>query len=302
MATSGTYAFNPSLGALTQHAFNMCGVRPTALLHEHMESARMAANMLLGRWSAMGVNLWQVELVTIPLTQSPTILTSVCDGATLTVTYATPNTPIYTIGSSISLSGTTSFDGVYTVLNSGPGFLAVANATAGSTTGGTVSSTYPAATYSMNPNIVVILDCYIRVTSGSSYTDRYILPISRSEYASFANKSQIGFPTTFWMDRLLSPTVTLWPSPDGNEASLNYYCVQQIQDSAYTNGQTVDIPYYFLEAFALGLASRLAVIWAPDRAVTLKALADEAYDIAARQNVETSNVYISPTLQPYWRA
>jgi len=302
MATSGTYSFNPSLGALTQHAFNMCGIRPTALLQEHMESARMAANMLLGRWSAMGVNLWQVELVSVPLTQSPTILASVSDGTTLTVTYATLNTPIYTIGSSITLQGTTSFDGVYTVLNSAPGTLSVANATVGSSIGGTVSSTYPAATYSMNPNIVVILDCYIRVTSGNSYTDRYIMPISRTEYASFANKLQIGFPTTYWMDRLLAPTVTLWPSPDGNEASLNYYCVQQIQDSAYTNGQTVDIPYYFIEAFATGLAARLAVIWAPDRAQGLKLLADEAYDIAARQNVETSNIYISPTLQPYWRA
>jgi hypothetical protein len=68
MATSGTYAFNPSLGEMTLYAFNLCGIRNTALTQEHMESARMASNMLLGRWSSQGVNLWCVDLQTINLT------------------------------------------------------------------------------------------------------------------------------------------------------------------------------------------------------------------------------------------
>ena len=51
MSTSGTYSFNPSLGEMTLYALNLCGVRGTAILQEHMESARIAANMLLGRWS-----------------------------------------------------------------------------------------------------------------------------------------------------------------------------------------------------------------------------------------------------------
>ena len=69
MSTSGTYAFNPSLGEVTLYAYNLCGIRNTAIVQEHMEAARMAANMLLGRWSSEGVNLWAVDLQTISLVQ-----------------------------------------------------------------------------------------------------------------------------------------------------------------------------------------------------------------------------------------
>jgi hypothetical protein len=228
MSTSGTYAYNPSLGEITLYAFNLCGVRNTALLQEHMESARMSANMLLGRWSSQGVNLWCVDLESIPLVQ-----------------------------------GT--------------------------------------ATYSVPSNTVVMLDAYVVQNLGGAAINRLILPISRSEYASYPNPTQQGFPTTYWFDRLLSPTVTLWPVPDGTQSSFDYYRVRQIQDSNFTNGQQVEIPYYFLEAFAYGLAQRLAMIWAPDKVAMLKPLADESYDIASRQNIETAQQYISPTVSSYFR-
>lgn len=225
MTTSGTYGFNPSLGEIVLYAYNLCGLRNTSLLQEHMEAARMASNMMLGRWSSQGVNLWTVDRVTVPLVQ-----------------------------------GT--------------------------------------STYSVDANTIVMLDAYI-TTDG---IDRLILPISRTEYASYPNKDQQGFPTTFWFDRLLSPTVTLWPVPDGSQNSLSYYRVKQVQDSNLTNGQTVEIPYYFLEAFAYGLAQRLAMIWAPDKVAMLKPMADESYNIAVAQNVETANMYISPQISSYWRA
>lgn len=228
MSTSGTYNYNPSLGEITLYAFNLCGVRNTALLQEHMESARMSANMLLGRWSSQGVNLWCVDLETIPLVQ-----------------------------------GT--------------------------------------ATYSVPSNTIVMLDAYVVQNLGGAAINRLILPISRSEYASYPNPQQQGFPTTYWFDRLLSPTVTLWPVPDGTQSSFDYYRVRQIQDSNFTNGQQVEIPYYFLEAFAYGLAQRLAMIWAPDKVAMLKPLADESYDIASRQNIETAQQYISPTVSSYFR-
>jgi len=228
MATSGTYAYNPSLGEITLYAFNLCGIRNTALLQEHMESARMSANMLLGRWSSQGVNLWCVDLESIPLVQG-------------TATYAVPS------------------------------------------------------------NTVVMLDAYVVQNTGGAAINRLILPISRSEYASYPNPQQQGFPTTYWFDRLLSPTVTLWPVPDGGETSFNYYRVRQIQDSEFVNGQQVEIPYYFMEAFAFGLAQRLAMIWAPDKVAMLKPLADESYEIAARQNVETAQQYISPMVSSYFR-
>ena len=229
MSTSNSYNFNPSLGELTLYSFNLCGIRNTALLQEHMEAARMSSNLMLARWSNQGVNLWAVDLVTVPLVAGQ-------------------------------------------------------------------------STYSVDANTVMILDAYLGITNSGPEIDRIIMPISRTEYASYPNKSQQGFTTVYWFDRLLSPTITLWPVPDGNSAQvLKYYRVRQIQDSNFTSGQNVEIPYLWLEAFAYGLAARLAVIFAPDKVQILKPMADESYQIAADQNVEYAQQYISPQLSGYFR-
>jgi hypothetical protein len=191
-----------------------------------MESARMATNMMLSRWSNQGVNLWAVDLVTVPLVQ-----------------------------------GT--------------------------------------STYAVDGNTIMVLDAYTTTANGP---DRVIMPISRTEYASYPNKTQQGFPTSYWFDRLVSPTLTLWPVPDGSSATtLKYYRVRQVQDANLQNGENVEIPYRWLEAFADGLAYRLARIWQPQMAVALKGQADESYQIAAEQDVEVVNTYISPMIGGYFR-
>ena len=176
------------------------------------------------------------------------------------------------------------------------------------------------ASYSVDPSTVVILDAYLTIDNGiSAPIDRIILPVSRTEYASYPNKTQQGFTTIYWFDRLTSPTdmvapgnsqtppvtgpqVTLWPVPDGTSAQyLKYYRLVQAQTSNYNNAQTPDVPYLWLEAFADGLSYRLAKIWNPSLAVALKAVADESYNIAAAQNIETAQQYITPQLQGYFR-
>ena len=226
MTTSGTYAFNPSLGEIVLYAYQNIGVRPTSVLQEHMESARMATNMMLSRWSNQGVNLWAVDLIEVPLVEGQ-------------------------------------------------------------------------ATYAVDSSTVMILDAYTTTDSG---IDRVIMPISRTEYASYPNKAQQGFPTSYWYDRLISPTITLWPVPDGSSATtLKYYRVRQIQDANLRNGENAEVPYRWLEAFADGLTYRLARIWAPQMAVALKGQADESYEIAAIQDVETVPTYISPMIGGYFR-
>jgi hypothetical protein len=230
MTTSGTYTYNPSLGELTLFAYNLAGVRNTAIVQEHMEAARMAANLMLANWSNRGVNLWAVDLVTVPLVTGQ-------------------------------------------------------------------------STYNVDGNTVMMLDAYMVIDDGNADPiDRIILPISRTEYASYPNKEQQGFTTVFWFDRLIAPTVTLWPVPDGTSAQyLKYYRVRRIQDSNLQGGQNVEIPYLWLDAFAYGLASRLAQIWNPPLIQMLKPLADEAYQVAADQNIETAMTYISPMISGYFR-
>ena len=315
MATSGTYAYNPSLGEVVLYAYNLCEIRNTAIAQEHMEAARMASNLLLANWSNRGVNLWAVDLQQVNFNQTPTTLSASGTGSTATLTFATPNTPVYTVGTQITVSGITpsGYNGTYTVTASSNGFVSYANATTGAqTVAGTIASSTPAGTYSVDPNTVVILDSYVTTTTNSAQPiDRIILPVSRTEYASYPNKQQVGFPTVFWFDRLIGasrstgspgPSVTLWPVPDGTSSQyLKYYRVRQIQDSNFTSGQTVEIPYLWMEAYAYALAVRLAIQWNPQKVALLKPLADEAYMIAAEQNVETAQQYISPQIQGYFR-
>lgn len=226
---SSSYSFNPSLGELVVHAFGMIGIRPSALLQEHLTSARMATNMLLGRWSALTPNLWSVDLQTVNLTP-----------------------------------GTTS--------------------------------------YSVPANTVAVLDAYVVQNQAGSAVNRLIMPISRSEYASYPQPNQQGFITVYWFDRLLSPTITFYYAPDDTQTQVQYYRVRQAMDANYTSGQQIEVPVYFLEALATGLSYRLALIWAPDKAAALKVIADESYQIAAAQNVETSAIYLSPGISSYFRA
>ena len=280
-----------------------------------MEAARMASNLLLANWSNRGVNLWTVDLETVNFNQTPATTGASGNGTTATLTFATPNTPVYTVGTQITVSGVTpsGYNGTYTVTASSNGSVSYANTTTGAqTVAGTISSPTPAGTYSVDPNTVVLLDTYVTTTQSTSQPiDRIILPVSRTEYASYPNKQQTGFPTVFWFDRLIDasrsagspgPSVTLWPVPDGQSSQyLKYYRVRQIQDSAFTSGQTVEIPYLWLEAYAYALAFRLAIQWNAQKAPLLKPLADEAYAVAAEQNVETAQQYISPQIFGYFR-
>jgi hypothetical protein len=159
------------------------------------------------------------------------------------------------------------------------------------------------STYNVDGNTVVILDAYVVIDNGNADPiDRIILPISRTEYASYPNKEQQGFTTTYWFDRLIAPTVTLWPVPDGTSAQyLKYYRVKRLQDANLQSGENVEIPYLWMDAFAFGLAVRLAQTWAPQMLASIKPFADEAYQIAADQNVETAQQYISPMISGYFR-
>lgn len=307
MATSGTYAFNPSLGELTLYAYNLIGVRNTALLQEHLEAARMATNLLLSRWSNQGVNLWAVDKVVVPIEQVVPVLSSSGTGTVATLTYPAVDTPVYTVGQSVTIEGMnpTIYNGTWTVVASSPGSVSIASNAIGSVAiAGTITAEAgTVSTFSVDPNTVVILDAYVSDPSSSANIDRIVLPISRTEYASYPNKQQQGFPTVFWFDRLLAPTVTLWPVPypPQGPATFTYYRVRQIQDASLAGAQSVEIPYLWLEAFAYGLGQRLALIWSPDKVALLKPLADEAYQIAAEQNIETAQQYISPQIAGYYR-
>jgi hypothetical protein len=136
-----------------------------------------------------------------------------------------------------------------------------------------------------------MLDTFVTVDG----RDRIMLPVSRTEYASYPNKEQQGVPTVFWMDRQLPGYggIHIWPVPDRDGYVLTYYYLTQAQDANYANAQQPAVPQEWLYAFATGLAEKLAMSWAPERLAFLSPIAEKAYDTASRSGVETATQYIS---------
>ena len=165
----------------------------------------------------------------------------------------------------------------------------------------TISFVQGQTTYSVATNIVEIMDLYMTVTTGSETTNRYLLPVSRTEYASYPNPTIQGQPTVYWHNRTLSPTINFYPTPDGTETSFTFYAVTQIEDAAFTNGQVADLPYLWLPAFVKALAAELAIMWAPDKALPLNVAAAAAWQVAAATGTENSNLYVTPLVTGYWR-
>jgi len=159
-------------------------------------------------------------------------------------------------------------------------------------------------TYDVQPRTVMILDAWITLNANAptSAQDLYITPVSRTEYASFSNKATPGRPTCYWFDRLISPTITLWPVPDTGNYTLSYYRCTQMEDVALSGGQTPDVPYLWLDWFVAGLAHRLSRSYStPDVEKMRKADAVEAWTVAATQNVENVALTLSPTISGYYR-
>lgn len=152
-------------------------------------------------------------------------------------------------------------------------------------------------TYGLPANTISVLDVYITADG----QNRLISPFSRTDYASLADPLQEGFPTSFWFNRALTPTLTLWPVPDDSTTyQLTYYVYTQPEDAAIRGGGQAAVPYWWLNAYVADLAHRLSRIYAPALEAVRKVDKIEAYNTACKQ-VEPSAMYITPGLSGYFR-
>ena len=173
----------------------------------------------------------------------------------------------------------------------------------------TQTLTQGTATYSLPAKVVMVLDAYRSINTGSAnQTNIYMTQISRTEYASYATPQTQGPPLVYWMDRTITPSVTFYPTPDANGPYVfNYYAVVQVQDANLPSGETPDIPYRWYDAFVAGLAYRLARTFPPQGVDQIQFLAmrkaeyDEAWRFAATQDTENVNFSIQPQLSNYYR-
>jgi len=157
------------------------------------------------------------------------------------------------------------------------------------------------ATYTLPARVVMVLDAYRSTTTGGVQTDIFMTPISRDDYAAYPQKATQAPPTQYWFNRQETPTFTTYPVADaGGPYTVNYYACSNIQDSNLPGGETPDVPNRWFDAMCAGLAHRVSRTFAPDKTAGLKIEYDEAWKLAATQDIENVPIRIIPKMGGYW--
>lgn len=157
--------------------------------------------------------------------------------------------------------------------------------------------------YTLPARMMAIQAAYLTKDDGDTALDTIIWPLSGAEYAALPNKDQTGVPVSYFYNRQVTPTITLWPIPDSTFTyTLKLAIFSQIQDANLTAGYTPDLPFRFFDAFVANLAYRLARIYKPDLEDKRKMDAEAAWAVAAREDQEDVPIMIAVAAEGYWRS
>tara|TARA_R110000787_G_scaffold152571_1_gene266465 strand:- start:500 stop:1174 length:675 start_codon:yes stop_codon:yes gene_type:complete len=150
--------------------------------------------------------------------------------------------------------------------------------------------------YSLNTNVIDILDMVIRRTLNSTVTDTNINRIGRSEYTNIPVKATKGRPSQFFFDKLTTPAIKVWPTPENSTDILVFNKLIRMDD-ADTAINTMDMPFRFYPCFAAGLAYYLSVKRAPEKTQLLKGLYEEEFQRAADQDEDRVSFRLKPSMR-----
>ena len=144
-----------------------------------------------------------------------------------------------------------------------------------------------------------VLDVFVRETIQGTATDIPLSRMSRAEYSHLATKSTTGKPNQFFIDKQITPTITVWPAPDKNTTYTVYCNTLTRMDDADAGANTLQMPFRFYPCMVAGLAYYLALKKAPEKVQLLKGLYEEEFTRALSQDEERASFRVSPDLRNY---
>ena len=113
--------------------------------------------------------------------------------------------------------------------------------------------------------------------------DTTMSEVSRYEYLTYPNKSQIGRPTIYYVDYQRTPFLYIWQTA-APMYNLIMYSGQSSIETLENYTQGIDIPAYFYTPLIYGLASMLAAQYAPEKEEGLKMRYQETLSPAVINN------------------
>jgi hypothetical protein len=112
--------------------------------------------------------------------------------------------------------------------------------------------------YTLDYDTVDIINANIVDSDGVEYS---MTRLGVNDYAAISNKTTQSRPTQFYLQRLSTPVVKIYPAPD-QAYTLRYYRMRKIQDitASTVDGvqQNVDVPFRAFECMCAGLAYYLS--------------------------------------------
>mgnify|MGYP003646404393 CR=1 FL=1 len=167
----------------------------------------------------------------------------------------------------------------------------------------TISAVQDTTVYTIdttNPTSVIdVLDVFVRETVSGTTSDLPLTKLSRAEYAHIATKTSTGKPNQYFVDKQITPTITVWPAPDKSSAYTIYLNVLSRMDDADVGTNTMEVPFRFYPCLAAGLAYYIALKRTPDKVPLLKQLYEEEFERALSQDQSRASFRVAPDLTIY---
>ncbi len=150
--------------------------------------------------------------------------------------------------------------------------------------------------YDLGADVIDVLSVIVR-RDGTDYSlDR----LSRDEYLTIPTKTTTGRPNQFFLDRQVTPSLKIWPTPENTTDVVIYDALTRMDDAdVYTD--TMAMPFRFYPCLAAGLAYYLALKRAPNRVQLLKAVYEEEFERAASEDRDRASFNVVPNYE-YYRA
>lgn len=148
--------------------------------------------------------------------------------------------------------------------------------------------------------ILAIQQIYFDQATTYGTGDRQLTNLSRSEYIAIPTKLTQGFPSGYYFNQIIQPTITLWPTPPVNNTQTNIlYTNYSYAQDVTQMFQTVQVPQRFYDAFVAGLTARLAMKFATDKFDVMNNEAKQSYAIAAKTDFENVTMRFQPDFTSY---
>ena len=144
-----------------------------------------------------------------------------------------------------------------------------------------------------------VLDAFVRQTVNSETSDLQMTRLSRSEYSSVPNKSTTGTPLQFFIDKQITPTISVYPTPDASSTYTVHMNVLTRMDDVDAATDTLQMPFRFYPCLAAGLAYYISIKKSPEKTGMLKQLYEEEFQRAMESDEDRASVKITPDVSHY---